>query len=173
MCQVHKPKGECIGQASKAKVHYFVTILEHKIQWQLIKQSSWMNEEWGKLSKCSSLVHLKLRVWLHPWACVECTAWAVTWPRPSQVGLPQGPNLGRKWRKTGKMGENNRWGKLRKCSSLAHLRLRVWLRPWARAECMNTIYYTVFQLYLFVNCEGHCATHLKEWVPSHLTKLSD
>ena len=24
-------------------------------------------EEWGKMRKCSSLAHPRLRVWLHPW----------------------------------------------------------------------------------------------------------
>ena len=38
MCQVHEPTGECIGQVSKLKmqVHYFVTILEHKVNTQLL-----------------------------------------------------------------------------------------------------------------------------------------
>ena len=43
---------------------------------------------------------------------------------------PGGPDWGRNLQKNeDKMGENNRkWGQMRKCSSIAHPRLRVWLR---------------------------------------------
>ena len=59
----------------------------------------------------------------------------VAQPGPFRVGEPptRSIKLRKKMRRNwGKMEENiiEEWGKMRKCSSLAHPRLRVWLHPW-------------------------------------------